>query len=254
MPLPTAISEQGRLLSVNIHQEPAIDLGHLIPGMKLWPLFLDPENGTWVMYAVYAPGTRLPKHFHTGAVHFFTTKGTGKGTGLGLSQVYGFANQSGGELVIDSAPGKGSTVSIVLPYSAAPLPQAESTAAEARTGRTGSVLLVEDNEEVGEFAETLLHELGHQVTRVISASEALEAIATRSFDVVFTDVVMPVMSGLELADALAKIRPGLPVVLTTGFSDELTRSGAGGRPVVLKPYRIESLATVLEEALEKTPA
>ena len=76
MPLPSAISEQSRLLSVNIHQEPAIDLGHLIPGMKLWPLFLDPENATWVLYAVYAPGTRLPKHFHTGAVHFFTTKGT----------------------------------------------------------------------------------------------------------------------------------------------------------------------------------
>ena len=76
MPLPLAIHEQDRLLSINIHQEPAIDLGHLIPGMKLWPLFLDPDNGTWVLYACYAPGTTLPKHFHTGAVHFFTTKGT----------------------------------------------------------------------------------------------------------------------------------------------------------------------------------
>lgn len=76
MPLPAAIQQQDRLLSVNIHEEPGIDLGHLIPGMKLWPLFLDPDNATWVLYAVYAPGTRLPQHFHTGQVHFFTTKGT----------------------------------------------------------------------------------------------------------------------------------------------------------------------------------
>jgi hypothetical protein len=74
--LPDAINPQDRLLTLNIHNEPAIDLDHLIPGMKLWPLFLDPENGVWTLYASYAPGTRLPKHFHTGAVHFFTTKGT----------------------------------------------------------------------------------------------------------------------------------------------------------------------------------
>lgn len=76
MPMPMAVHDQERLLSLNIHAEPAIELDHLIPGMKLWPLFLDPDNGTWVLYARYAPGTSLPKHFHTGAVHFFTTKGT----------------------------------------------------------------------------------------------------------------------------------------------------------------------------------
>ena len=76
MALPEAIQEQERLLTLNIHKEPGIDLGNLIPGMKLWPLFIDPDNGTWVLYAKYAPGTKLPKHFHTGQVHFFTTKGT----------------------------------------------------------------------------------------------------------------------------------------------------------------------------------
>jgi quercetin dioxygenase-like cupin family protein len=75
MVLPSAINPQDRLLTTNIHAEPAIDLDHLIPGMRLWPLFLDPENAVWVLYASYAPGTRLAKHFHTGAVHFFTTKG-----------------------------------------------------------------------------------------------------------------------------------------------------------------------------------
>jgi hypothetical protein len=70
------INHQERLLTLNIHKEPAIDLDYLLPGMKLWPLYLDPEGGTWVLYAHYAPGTRLAKHFHSGAVHFFTTKGT----------------------------------------------------------------------------------------------------------------------------------------------------------------------------------
>lgn len=76
MALPQAIMHQDRLLTVNIHKEPGIDFGHMIPGMKLWPLFLDPDNGTWVLYAKYGPGTKLLQHFHTGQVHFFTTKGT----------------------------------------------------------------------------------------------------------------------------------------------------------------------------------
>jgi len=75
MPLPDAINHQDRLLSVNIHDEPAIDFGAWYPGMKLWPLYIDPEAGVWVLYARYGGGTRLPRHFHTGQVHFFTTKG-----------------------------------------------------------------------------------------------------------------------------------------------------------------------------------
>ncbi len=75
MPFPDGILQQDRLLTLNIHEEPGIDVGHIIPGMKLWPLFLDPENGTYVLYAKYAPGTIMPPHFHTGPVHFFTTKG-----------------------------------------------------------------------------------------------------------------------------------------------------------------------------------
>lgn len=75
MALPEAINHQDRLLTLNIHKEPGMDVGHLIPGLKLWPLFIDPENGVWVLYAKYAPGTRLAPHFHTGSVHFFTTKG-----------------------------------------------------------------------------------------------------------------------------------------------------------------------------------
>jgi signal transduction histidine kinase len=181
---------------------------------------------------------------------FFTTKSSGKGTGLGLSQVYGFATQSGGDLRIESRPGKGTTVTILLPASEAPQTDAQDAQpGGARAVRTGHVLLVEDNAEVGEFAESLLHELGHEVTRVHSGNEAIAATEAQAFDVVFTDVVMPGMSGLELAAHLERRLPDLPIVLTTGYSDEITRSGGGGRPVLLKPYRMEALAQVLDEAL-----
>jgi signal transduction histidine kinase/CheY-like chemotaxis protein len=181
---------------------------------------------------------------------FFTTKATGKGTGLGLSQVYGFATQSGGDVRIDSVPGEGTIVTLLLPCSGArggKRKEQEPGALPRR--RTGRILLVEDNEEVGEFAENLLGELGHHVTRVRSGEEALSAALENGFDAVFSDVVMPGMSGLELADQLAELRPRVPVILTTGYSDEIARSGAGGSAVILKPYRLETLAAAIDQVL-----
>lgn len=181
---------------------------------------------------------------------FFTTKATGKGTGLGLSQVYGFANQSGGDVRIVSAPGAGTTVTLLLPCTAAhPGTPADLPTGRLAAGRAGRILLVEDNDQVGAFAAILIGELGHDVTRARSARKALELIASERFDAVFSDVVMPGMSGLELADALSRSHPDLPVILTTGYSDEIASSGPVGRPVLLKPYRLETLATALDEAL-----
>jgi signal transduction histidine kinase/ActR/RegA family two-component response regulator len=184
---------------------------------------------------------------------FFTTKSVGKGTGLGLSQVYGFATQSGGDATVESESGKGTTVTITLPCSTgSPAAQLEESG-EPSAHRTGSILVVDDNEEVGAFAEVLLTELGHRVIRAQSAEHALEIIDGSPPDAVFTDVVMPGMSGLELAEELLRRWPGLPIVLTTGYSDKVTAMGTGGLPVLFKPYRLESLAGILDKVLAAVP-
>ncbi|HEU0045808.1 ATP-binding protein [Sphingomonas sp.] len=183
---------------------------------------------------------------------FFTTKGVGKGTGLGLSQVYGFASQSGGDVTIDSAPGKGTTVTILLPCSERKLGRQQLRQAHATSPPTRRrLLVVDDNEEVGAFAETLLGELGHDVARASSAQEALKLAAAGHFDLVFTDVVMPEMSGIELALELRRRGLNAAIVLTTGYSDRIAETGSEGFPVITKPYRLETLADTIERALRE---
>jgi signal transduction histidine kinase/CheY-like chemotaxis protein len=181
---------------------------------------------------------------------FFTTKKTGKGTGLGLSQVYGFATQSGGDVLVESEPGKGTTVTLLLPCSNETAPgAAPAEEAELPEQPSAEILVVEDNEDVGHFAETLLTELGHSVTLATSGEQALELTRKRDFDVVFSDVVMPGMGGLRLAEQLALEKPSLPVVLATGYSQEIAQWGSGGRPVILKPYRLATLSQALADAM-----
>jgi signal transduction histidine kinase len=179
---------------------------------------------------------------------FFTTKTVGKGTGLGLSQVYGFAKQSGGELTIDSATGCGTTVRLTLPCCARPIEAGVPAAGPVDDWR-GRILFVEDNADVAAFAHTLLEELGHQVLYAQSGEAALElAVRGAPFDLVFSDVVMPGMSGFDLAEELRRLRPEVPILLTTGYSDRLNDEGPRGLPVLSKPYSLDQLATALSQA------
>ena len=181
---------------------------------------------------------------------FFTTKKTGQGTGLGLSQVYGFATQSGGDVLCESVEGKGTTLTLILPCSEQGIAVAQRPSdVDVPDQPSAEILVVEDNEEVGHFAETLLSELGHSVTLATSGEEALELTRERDFDVVFSDVVMPGMGGLRLAEHLAEEKPQLPVILATGYSQEIAQSGSGGRPVILKPYRLATLSQALVDAM-----
>jgi CheY-like chemotaxis protein len=179
---------------------------------------------------------------------FFTTKSYGEGTGLGLSQVFGFAKQLGGAVTVDSTQGEGSTFTIFLPATRT------SQANETRTNGVhslGRVLIVEDDELVADLAAGMLGELGFESTVTYSAKEALDKLAGGAKPkVMFSDVVMPGgISGIELAQKVRTRYPELPILLTTGYSEQV--AGSHGFPVLQKPYELESLAAALGKLLKR---
>ncbi len=209
-----------------------------------------PSKHGYVAVSVADTGVGIPQEqFERIFEPFYTTKQVGQGTGLGLSQVFGFAKQSGGEVVVTSEIGKGSIFTLYLPRAAgnASIPQMSVDAAPPIDGTGMSVLVVEDNIEVGKFATVALAELGYGTTLVENAAHALEelAIGAHRFDVVFTDVVMPGMTGIELAQEIRRHYAGLPVVLASGYSHVLSENGSYGFELLQKPYSIEQLSRVL---------
>lgn len=178
---------------------------------------------------------------------FFTTKPIGKGTGLGLSQVHGFAHQAGGTVKVTSELGKGTKIAILLPRKDVSLAVDAVTAAEG--ARSGTVLLVDDNPEVAAVSTSLLEQLGYTVRRVANAEAALREIERDGIDLVFSDIVMPgKMDGLSLARQLRAMRPRLPILLATGYSDA-AMNVHGDFPILRKPYEIHQLS----QAIAKLP-
>ena len=182
---------------------------------------------------------------------FYTTKAVGKGTGLGLSQVYGFTKQSGGDIDVVSEPGRGARFTLYLPRvppPAAAVDVADEAARIDARPHGGRILVVEDNLEVGAFSTQLLQDLGYETTWATSGDEALAALSREgAFDVVFTDVIMPGMSGVELGQTLRRLYPGLPVVLTSGYSHVLAQEGHYGFELLKKPYAAEELSRLLRK-------
>jgi CheY-like chemotaxis protein len=182
---------------------------------------------------------------------FFTTKDVDKGTGLGLSQVYGFAKQSKGEIEVESEVGVGTTFTLYLPQSGAEVraPEREPGAVDLSDVPARRILLVEDNEGVGHFASDLLRELGQEVTWAGDGKTALEILARKpdAFDVVFSDVVMPGLSGIDLAHAVKARWPTLEVILTSGYSHVIAEQGTHGFELLVKPYSIDALLRVLRQ-------
>ena len=185
---------------------------------------------------------------------FFTTKAVGKGTGLGLSQIHGFAAQAGGRAVIQSAPGKGTTLRLFLPRTdkCAAAAAQEKIAVATAAGKT--ILLVEDNELVRAFAEGLLGDIGYRVVSTASAEEALAALARGRVDLVLSDIVMPGTNGIELARRIHREHPGLPVLLATGYSEDLLKGVPAEFGVIAKPYGPAELAEALSAALGASEA
>ncbi len=228
----------------------------MIPALRGQPA----RRGDFIAVSIDDIGTGIaPQHLAAIFEPFFTTKEVGKGTGLGLSQAFGFAKQSGGDIAVASRLGEGASFTIYLPQAAAPKePEAAKAASEpAATGRGYRVLVVEDNDDVGIFSTELLEDLGYEVRRVADANAALAILANDEFavDLVFSDVIMPGMNGVELASIVRERYPGLPVVLTSGYSNVLAENAHRGFELIQKPYSVEQLSRILRKAMvEKTPA
>jgi signal transduction histidine kinase/ActR/RegA family two-component response regulator len=219
-------------------------------------------SGDFVCLTVADTGVGMPPEVLARVFEpFFTTKETGKGTGLGLAQVYGFSQQSGGAVQMTSNPGRGTTASLYLPRSAAAPATHDSLDASSDSNPSprpdiGSILVVEDSDEVAALVSEMLSELGYRATRVASAQAALGALAdNREIDLVFSDVMMPgSMNGLDLARELRKRRPDLPVVLTTGYAGPALRSAyEEGIDVLPKPYELAALDAALSVARSRKP-
>jgi len=183
---------------------------------------------------------------------FFTTKPQGKGTGLGLPMVYGFVAQSGGHVVVQSPPGQGATVELHFPIADGEL--ARSEARVQPIGGTESVLFVEDDPGVASFGLACLRRLGYDVTPAMNGTEAVALAASRPepFDLLFTDVVIPGMSGSQLAALIHRNHPVTAILYASGYSAEHVDSLAVGpqAPLLEKPYSLEQLAARVRAVLD----
>ena len=219
----------------------------------------DPElmAGQYVVISVVDRGCGMTAEQAARAVEpFYTTKPAGQGTGLGLSMAYGFARQSGGQLKLDSTPGRGTAVRLYIPRSPAPPPTLDVLPARPALGQGEMVLLVEDDPAVRGAAILALRGLGYAVEEAADADAAMAVLdAGLRPDLLFTDVMMPGrLDAPTLAKRALELRPGLAVVFTTGYSDRVLAGEAALDAqihLVHKPWRIGDVASTLRLALDQ---
>lgn len=223
------------------------------------PLGLPP--GDYVVLKIEDEGAGIPPELLPQVMEpFFTTKGIGKGTGLGLSMVYGFANQSGGAIRIDSQLEVGTQVEIWLPRA----PESSATIREQRSvpadpadevnDKRFRILLVDDHAEVRATTAALLADLGHEVTQAADGPALLATLAqsAAAYDLLISDYAMPVVSGIEVIRRARELRPGLPALIITGYADiESLDSRPDDVQVLMKPFDAERLSATVQDAARK---
>jgi PAS domain S-box-containing protein len=181
---------------------------------------------------------------------FFSTKGVGKGTGLGLSMVYGFMRQSGGGVTAENVPSGGARFTLYFPR-ARGIVEGRSVPMIRQQGGGEAVLMVEDQAPVAEMGKAMLEDLGYSVVHVDRAQQAIDLLRDgNDFGLLFTDIVMPGMSGVALAQQVRREYPNLPILLTTGYSDRALDEDSRAFEVVRKPYRRADLARIIKQLLE----
>ena len=209
--------------------------------------------GDYIAFRVADNGRGMPPEVLARAFEpFFTTKAPGRGSGLGLSMVYGFVQQSGGHLQIDSRIGQGTEVELFLPVATAPVAEAPERPATESHKSSARVLVVEDEPDVRNIAAAFLRSFGYGVVAVGTALEALEQIAADpQVAVLFTDVMLGGgMNGVELAQATRSLRPDIGVLLTSGYDEQASAAeSARDFELLRKPYRREQLAEALKRNL-----
>jgi len=189
---------------------------------------------------------------------FFTTKPAGRGTGLGLATVHGIVHQSDGAIRVESHPGRGTLVSVYLPEAdpSQVARVAQAPLVPSPQSREGRVLLVEDDASVRRLSRRALEVAGFQVLEAEGGEQALRLAADDAPDVVVTDIVMPGMSGLELADRLAARHPGVPVLFVSGYAEDAAENRLAlstGRELLGKPFRPQQLVEHVRRLLESRP-
>jgi PAS domain S-box-containing protein len=214
----------------------------------------DVRPGEYAMIAVSDTGTGIPPAILDKVFNpFFTSKGPGKGTGLGLSMVYGFIKQSAGHINIYSEEGHGTTIKMYLPPATGASLTAETAFAPAMQGGNETILVVEDDKLVRDYVLAQLHSLGYVTLDAGNATEALGIVnAGHAFDLLFTDVMMPGLNGRQLANEILKIKPGLKVLFTSGYTENaIVHHGRLDEGVLLlvKPYRKSDMAIMIRKAL-----
>ena len=213
------------------------------------------EAGDYVELAITDTGTGMPPEVVARVFEpFFTTKEVGKGTGLGLSMVYGFAQQSGGTLRIDSAPGEGTVVRLLLRCAEEDVLDLDETidAEGEAAAETFRILVVDDDEDVRRFIACSLEEYGHDVVEASNGASGLAAFARRPADLVILDYLMPGMTGAEVAATLRNERPDLPLLFVTGYSEsDAIRTAAPDAAVMTKPFRPEALDIAVRDVMRQ---
>ena len=190
---------------------------------------------------------------------YFTTKAVGKGTGMGLSVVYGIVKEHGGDIRVYSEPGQGTAFHVYLPVIETDAAEPNAISVEPAPTGTERILFVDDEEVVVDLAQQMLETLGYHVTTHTGSVAALEAFRGHpdEFDLVITDMTMPKMTGAELAPRLLEIRPDIPIILCTGFSDLIDEGRAGTigiRAYLAKPILKNEMAKVIRKMLGKPNA